>query len=240
MDFLHNLVEYYDELYPTTDEQLVFIEDICKGFTTPNKILQIGSGSGQLSYRLAKRGKDVTGIEMSQPLLTCSSLKRRFQLLSIRFFKMSALEMNKYLGKSYYNVIMCLNNRLVSVRDEESAEKVLKNCKELLSKNGKMIIRTYNYEYLKKGNKPSIKKSERVALVTNIEFKSDTKAIITQTIEAYSKKIPVFENMEILPVTKQLLIELANKAGFTKIEFYGDYKKTPLSDNSEEIICVLE
>lgn len=103
-----------------------------------------------------------------------------------------------------------------------------------------MIICTYNYEYLKKGNKPSIKKSERVALVTNIEFKSDTKAIITQTIEAYSKKIPVFENMEILPVTKQLLIELANKAGFTKIEFYGDYKKTPLSDNSEEIICVLE
>ncbi len=46
--------------------------------------------------------------------------------------------------------------------------------------------------------------------------------------------------MEILPVTKQLLIELANKAGFTKIDFYGDYKKTPLSDNSEEIICVLE
>ena len=48
MNFLHNLVEYYDELYPTTDEQLAFIEDICKGFTTPNKILQIGSGSGQL------------------------------------------------------------------------------------------------------------------------------------------------------------------------------------------------
>ena len=82
--------------------------------------------------------------------------------------------------------------------------------------------------------------NQSVALVTNIEFKSDTKAIITQTIETYSKKIPVFENMEILPVTKQLLIELANKAGFTKIDFYGDYKKTPLSDNSEEIICVLE
>lgn len=239
MDFLHNLVEYYDELYPVTDELINFIESLCKDFSTPNKILQIGSGSGKLAFDLAKKGKDVTGIEMSQPLLTCASLKRRTQLLSVRFFKMSATEMDKYLGKSYYNMIMCINNRLVSVHDEETAVKVLKNCRELLSENGKMIIRVYNYDYIKNGNKPSVKKSERVSLITKISFKSDTKAVLTQTIETYGRKLPILENMEIFPVTKQVITRLAKDAGFTSAEFYSDYNKTPLSDNSEEIICVL-
>lgn len=240
MDFLHNLVEYYDELYPVTNEQIDFIESLCSSFSNPHKILQIGSGSGTLAHTLAKKGKDVTGIEMSQPLLTSSTLKRRTQLLSIRFFKMSAMEMDKYLGKQFYNVIMCLNNRLVSVRDRKCAEKVLKNCKTLLSSNGKMIIRAYNYDYIKKGNLPSEKKSERAKLITEIEVKSDDSAILNQKIVTFNKTLPIVQNMDIFPLTKKVLYELAIDAGFKKVDFYGDYGKTPLSDNSEEIICVLE
>ena len=69
MDFFENFVEYYDELFPVAESKIQFYENLQNNFTTPIKSLHLGSATGVLEHHLAKKGFDITGIEVSQPLL---------------------------------------------------------------------------------------------------------------------------------------------------------------------------
>ena len=47
MEINQNIAEYYDELYPVTEEQKVFYQKKMILFKKPVKFLQIGCGSGK-------------------------------------------------------------------------------------------------------------------------------------------------------------------------------------------------
>lgn len=132
MQCIRNLVEYYDELHPVTESIKDFYGQFKMQYPFPQKLLHIGSGTGTLEFFLAREGYDVTGIEVFQPLLDSASLKRRTQLLSIRFFNLSTIEMGKFLGKKFYNVISCLNNRIVFIREKEMMQNFFSDCHNLL------------------------------------------------------------------------------------------------------------
>ena len=105
MEINQNIAEYYDELYPVTEEQKVFYQKKMILFKKPVKFLQIGCDSGTFEHNLAREGSDVTGIETSQELLESANRKRRTQLMAVRYFQMSSLEMTRFLGKKFYNII---------------------------------------------------------------------------------------------------------------------------------------
>ncbi|MDE5581352.1 MAG: methyltransferase domain-containing protein, partial [Treponemataceae bacterium] len=109
MDAVKNLVEYYDELFPVSDAQRIFFESYISQFSAPAKFLSIGCGTGIFEHRLAKDAIDVTAIEAIRELLDSATRRYRNQLMSLRYFQMSTLEMTKFLGKKFYNIISCLN-----------------------------------------------------------------------------------------------------------------------------------
>ncbi|OJF76451.1 MAG: hypothetical protein BKP49_07070 [Treponema sp. CETP13] len=63
MEFLNNLIEYYDELYPVSKKQKDFYSNILETTKIPAKILGIGCSIGTLEHHLARLGNDVTGID---------------------------------------------------------------------------------------------------------------------------------------------------------------------------------
>ena len=89
MDYIKNLVEYYDELFPVSEEQFVFYQSLLKEYSKPLKFLGIGCGTGILENRLAKELSDVTGIETIKELLntmdelSTEGLKRNLNISSI-------------------------------------------------------------------------------------------------------------------------------------------------------------
>ena len=89
MDFIQSVLEYYDELFPVTDAQKEFYEALTGLYASPAKILRIGCGTGLLEHTLARQGNDVTGIEASKQIINSANLRRRNQLMSIRFFLMA-------------------------------------------------------------------------------------------------------------------------------------------------------
>jgi len=99
MESIKNLVEYYDELYPVTLAQQTFYETLIQKYPHPAKLLSIGCGTGVLCHRLARNSVDVTGLETLRELLESANLKYRNQLMSVRYFQMSTLEMTHFLGK---------------------------------------------------------------------------------------------------------------------------------------------
>ena len=144
MEIIQNIIEYYDELYPVTEAQKKFYREQLRNYPDPAKLLRVGCGTGLFEHLLAREGKDVTGIESFQEMLRSANLRRRNQLMSIRFFQMSYLDMARFLGKGFYNLISILDDRIIFIHDKTLLRKFFFDCKQLLAQDGCLIISLYN------------------------------------------------------------------------------------------------
>lgn len=241
MELFQNVAEYYEELYPISESQKKFYENLSKSFKNPVKYLDIGCGTGSFEIYLSKLGADVTGLETCQEFLDSANRKRRTMLMSVRFFQMSYLEMARYLGKGFYDVISILDDRLIFIHDKTLLAKFFYDCRQLLSENGKIIIALPNFDKFK-GDKIELplRESIRVQLFSKITEKPDGKTEMFQKLKNGNDKIlPVTENALVQKITKEQIKELAKKSGFTKFDFYSGFDYKPFSENSDYLVAVL-
>ena len=242
MTFIQNVAEYYDELYPVAEEQKKFYSRMRESYPSPARFLQIGCGTGALEHALAKNGADVTGLEVSKELIEIAALRRRTQLMPIRFFQLSTLDMTRFLGKNFYNVISCLNSRIVFVRDKTLLRKFFFDCKGLLSEGGTLILHLYNFSRALQNGRTELRtrSSIRVKLVSTLAPGKEGAFFMNQTLETGAGKIlPVMENEAFYPLSKDEIVSFAEEAGFTDFSFYGSYAMEAFTDQSEDLICTI-
>lgn len=240
MDAVKNLVEYYDELFPVSDAQQIFFESYISQFSPPVKFLSIGCGTGIFEHRLAKNAIDVTAIETIREFLNSATRRYRNQLMSLRYFQMSTLEMTKFLGKNFYNIISCLNSRIIFIYKKEFLKKFFSDCKELLSENGILILGLENFEKFRVETNAILpaRKSIRVTYKSQIT-KNAQGAFLESHLEKENKVIPVYKRVPIYPLQKNEIAEFAKEAGFEKIDFFSDFEKNPASENSDSLFAVI-
>jgi 2-polyprenyl-3-methyl-5-hydroxy-6-metoxy-1,4-benzoquinol methylase len=242
MEFNQNLIEYYDELYPVTETQIHFFNQEMSSFEQPAKLLHVGCGTGYLEHNLAKTGADVTGIETSREMLESANRKRRSQLMSVRFFQMSTIEMARFLGKGFYNIVSCLDNRIVYIHDQTLMKKFFFDCSQLLAPGGKLIIELYNYDKVNFDtavNLPVLE-SIRARLFTQIVKKDDGEKMMQQNLETGTGRvIPVLENTPVFPLKKHEIEEFAKKAGFHSCVFYGGFDYAPYQPAGDITVAVI-
>lgn len=241
MDLFQNVAEYYDELFPVSENQKKFYENESKNFKPPVKYLNVGCGTGSFEIYLSKFEADVTGLETCPEFIESANRKRRTMLMSVRFFQMSYLEMVRYLGKGFYDVISILDGRLIFIHDKTLLAKFFYDCRQLLSENGKIIIALPNFDKFK-GDKIELplRESIRVQLFSKITEKPDRNFELSQKIKTGNGKIlPVTENALVQKITKEQIQELAQKSGFTKFDFYAGFDYKPFSEDSDYLVAVL-
>ncbi|MBR0124783.1 MAG: class I SAM-dependent methyltransferase [Treponema sp.] len=242
MEIIQNIIEYYDELYPVTEAQKKFYREQLRNYPDPAKLLRVGCGTGLFEHLLAREGKDVTGIESFQEMLRSANLRRRNQLMSIRFFQMSYLDMARFLGKGFYNLISILDDRIIFIHDKTLLRKFFFDCKQLLAQDGCLIISLYNY---RKFNRVPLvhlpqRKSLRVTLSTEIASGDNGGFLLSQNIETGSGKIlPVVSKDRVCPVTDAEIRDFAGEAGFAECEFYSSWEKEPFTGSEDTLVALL-
>ena len=236
MEISENIVEYYDELFPVTESQKSFYADEMSLFPKPVKMLRVGCGTGTFEHTLAKDGIDVTGLETFQTLLDSANRKRRTQLMSLRFFQMSTLEMARFLGKGFYHIISMLDGRIILIHDQTLIRKFFFDCKQLLAKVGHLILSLPNFEKFSTVPMATLpdRKSIRTSLFTQVWTRDNGEKTIQFDLENSSGKVvPLIRDEPIYPLTKTEIAVYAKEAGFVHCEFYADFKKTPFSQESD-------
>lgn len=243
MEAIQNLIEYYDELYPITKAQYDFYAGLMEEFQKPVKFLTIGCGTGVMENYLAKQMTDVTGLETIKGLLESATRKHRSQLMSLRFFQMSTIEMVRFLGKDFYNVISCLNDRIIFIHDKILLRKFFFDCRQLLAKDGKIILQLANYNLYKAkavSVLPEIS-SVRVSLSSKIEYVSDEEYLLSRNLKTGSGKVlPVYQKTSVYPITTSEIEDFAKEAGFTSVEYFADFEKNPFTPQSPSMIAVIK
>ncbi len=241
MEIFKNVAEYYDELYPVSEKQKNFYKNETKSLGNPVHFLNVGCGTGVFEIYLSKLGADVTGLEICPDFLESANRKSRTMLMSVRFFQMSYLEMARYLGKGFYNVISILDGRIMFIHDKTLLAKFFYDCRQLLSENGKIIISLPNFEKFA-GENVALPEREsiRVKLCSEIRTNQNGKTEIFQKITTGNGKIlPVTENAPIQKITAGQIRELAEKSGFCSVRLYSGFEYEPFGSDSDEIVAVL-
>jgi 2-polyprenyl-3-methyl-5-hydroxy-6-metoxy-1,4-benzoquinol methylase len=106
------------------------------------RILDIGCGTGRHSIELAKRGYDITGVDLSESQLKRAKEKALEQKIDIIFQKHDA----RYLpfNNEFDLAIMLCEGSFPLMETDEMNFEILKNAAKALRSNGKLIFTTMN------------------------------------------------------------------------------------------------
>ncbi len=239
MEINQNIAEYYDELYPVTEEQKVFYKKRIALFPCPSKLLRIGCGCGTFEHNLAREGSDVTGIETSQELLESANRKRRTQLMAVRYFFMSSLEMTRFLGKGFYNIISILDDRIIFTHDKTLMAKLFYDCRQLISPQGKLILSLPNFARFAENSKIElpVRKSIRAGLTTQIEERGEKFYMEQILTNSNDKKFVVTQDAPVYLLQKSEIEQFAKEAGFSNVEFFSGFAESPYTAESDSLVA---
>jgi 2-polyprenyl-3-methyl-5-hydroxy-6-metoxy-1,4-benzoquinol methylase len=106
------------------------------------RILDIGCGTGRHSLELAKRGYNVTGVDLSASQLQRANEKAIEKGLNINFFEADARELG--FSNEFDLIIMLCEGSFPLMETDEMNFQILKNASNALSENGKIIFTTLN------------------------------------------------------------------------------------------------
>ena len=239
MSAIQNIVEYYDELFPVSASKKKFYEKLIKEYVPPVKFLSINCGTGMFETFLAKAGNDVTGLEECPELVRSASMRRRNQLMSVRLFEMSYRDMTKFLGKGFYNVISCLDDRIIYIHEESLLLQFFKDCRSLLSPEGTLVLSLPNFSKYQKVPMTELptRESIRVRLFSELWQSGQGKSFMVQNLETGNgRMIPVRKDIPIYTLMPEEILNFARDTGFSSVKFYSDFDESDFTGNEDCIV----
>jgi SAM-dependent methyltransferase len=137
--------KYYDVIYADKDyeKECDFLEEIFRKHSKfiPSTILDGGCGTGGHAIPLAKRGYEVTGIDLSEEMINIAKEKASKSGVSINFTTMDLRELR--LNKKF-DACICMFAVIDYLTDSKDLLKALSNIREHL-KDGSLLIFDFWY-----------------------------------------------------------------------------------------------
>lgn len=223
MAFYEDLSNYYDYVFPTGKEQLDFIREVAGN--TPKALLDIACGTGGYSIELAKLGYNVTATDIDASMIEALKNKIPEQGRNVVCIKAGMLELAEKL-QTKYDLAFCIGNSIVHLNDKDEIESFIKASKELLKKDGNLIIQVINFDrILLKDIKelPAIK-NDKIGL--NFERfyryeKAINKIFFRTILSVEGKKLD--NEIPLYPLLSDEVVEMLEEAGYKKVRTFGDF-----------------
>jgi len=220
--------------YRKLNQQVKFLDKIFSK-NKSKKILDIACGHTPQGRKLAKKGYQVSGIDLSGSLLKLAKKRAKEEGVKLKLYKKDMRNFNVGKFDSAYilfSSILHLNNKKDLLLHFKSVNKNLK-------KGGLYIIDLSSLPFTSP-DKPAKFKKTRQGLITNITYtplkssKSQARFICTSLFKNKKVNKDSFIVLRFLPMS--LLEDLAKETGFEIKQIYRDFKfKTKLGKKPEYI-----
>ena len=235
-------IELYGDLYEINPAEENFYCNLCDEFPQHAKALNVEAGLALLPSKLAYK-YDVTVTDSFHEFVQNIGTRQVQTETQPPMFHMDSSELTKYLGKNFFNVVFCVNSRVIFLKEAAVIEKLISDSKDLLSDGGYLVFDLINFDKYDL-SQPSITLPVRnvgnTSLKTTITNK-DNVFEINQTISKDNgEPVYVVEKEKIYPIGCKEFKTIAEKLGFSSVEFYSDYNKTPYTKDAYKVIAVLK
>lgn len=237
-------IELYGELYEISPTEEQFYCSLCNEFTQNPRVLNVEAGLALLPSKLAYK-YDVTVTDSCQEFIRNISKRQVNTEVQPPTFHIDSADVARYLGKNFFNVIFCINSRLIFLKDKALIEKLILDSKSLLSEGGYLVFDLLNfskYDFSKNEVELPIRRTENISLKSSIT-KDKTNGVYRLNQQAILKNgevTDIVKDERICPISYETFKSMADKIGFSSVEFYSDYNKTPYTKDANKIICVMK
>jgi len=229
------LSRYYEEIFPLQQGALDFIlrEDL-----SGQSVLDAGCGTGSLVRALRRKGVDALGFDLDGDMVAqASSLADEDDI----FRTGDLTRLDEVFPGRRFGLISCIGNTLVHLPRDVVGE-VLSKAYILLEDRGSLVLQILNYRnFLEKGQVfPEIRTG-------NCLFRRSYRPggregelrFVTVLEELRSGELR--ENTTVLyPLMPEELEQLVLKAGFSRVDLYGSWKKDPPGEGQMPLILRAE
>lgn len=246
-----NLDEYRDaELYDAVNGGHEiggkFYFDLAREYGSP--ILEIACGTGRLTIPLAKEGYEITGVDLTQEMLTVAKKKAEQIGVAVDWVHTDARYLE--LGRKF-RMVFTSGNSFQAFLDRESQEQLLETVHKHLDKQGVFAFETRNpvLSFLCAGSDTQEdagsfidKNGNQVSVAERRWYEHETQLEHYVTCRRWQGKLGVEQTMEtkisIRYVFPQELEALLYYNGFDIVNLYGDFDLSPFQSDSPSMVCV--
>src|SRR6266850_735314 len=219
---------YYDEspLVQKRLQDVVFYRDAARDCGDP--VLELGCGTGRVTMAVAEAGKRITGLELSERMLE-RAVKKRGELRVEARERVHLVQgdMAKFdLGEKFRLVIIPFRvfQHLLEERQQIGC---LECVQKHLMRKGRLILDVFQTD------------AERMAAFHRAEQRNDVEMIFSVVHPGGRKERLVFA-WTLRYFFRYEVEHLLARCGFKVSALYGDFDRTPVRDESPEMIFVAE
>ena len=235
-------IELYGDLYEINTVEEEFFYSLCNEFPQHAKALNIEAGLALLPSKLAYK-YDVTVTDSCQEFIRHISTKQTNTEIQPPTFHIDSSDVAKYLGKEFFNVVFCINSRLIFLKEKALIEKLIFDAKSLLTKDGYIVFDLLNfdrYDLTKDVIELPTRKTDKISLKANFTRDGDNIKLNQTAVMNDGTEIEIVKDEKICVLNKDTIQAIADRIGFSSVNFYSDYAKTPYSKDGYKLICVLK
>lgn len=244
MTIVNPFLDYYADFFPTTDTQVEFIERLIGSQPDLVKILNVEAGPAFLAEKLSEK-YDVIATDRHQAFTSLINKRKSHNSNRISVFNIEPIDIGRYFGKNFVDLVYCLDNRIIFMKDLTLIKKFLFDSKMILKDSGYVVIEAVNFAKLnfeEESIQLPTKEGSRGSLYTTIvkDKKTATYRLFQNIVTSSDKVIEKVKNEEVWPISKETFTSIGNELGYSSVNFFNDFNGSPYSEDSDYLICVFK
>lgn len=233
------LAASYDRLTNDVDYQATvdfYFEILRQEEISPRSAVDLACGTGSVTALLAKKGIPVTGVDLSEDMLTVAQQKAQGLPESPAFLRQDLAEL--YLPRAV-DLAVCALDSLDYITDPAQCERAIKRVYKILNPGGIFIFDVNTPEKLRAmDGQVFLDEDGDVYCVWRGEYDGQTN-ICSYGMDLFQRQGSVwhrsFEEHREYAYSRAQLTEFLKEAGFTHIRVYGDRRLSPPEEGAQRI-----
>lgn len=238
--FYSSISSSYSEIFPYKPAQLQFVKNQL-GQIPGKKVLDIGCATGELSYRLATEGAEVTGIDLNPDLIAQAKSSKNHPGLKFQVGNM--LELTNDFQSESFDAILCFGNTLVHLLSVDRIREMMDGVNQVLKPRGKFLLQLLNYDYIlnEKVVELPLIETENIRFIRKYRIKQNNPVVDFKTdLVLKNEDKSVMNETSLLALRSDELKILLSQAGFKNIELFSNFKEEPFGGEHLPLVVYAE
>ncbi len=237
---LYEQPRLYDTVYDRFTEDISFYLDVAQN--SGGRVCELACGTGRVTVPLARAGIEIVGIDKSAAMLDAARARATSARLSAENPRFVERDMCAMDSDDRFSLVLIPLHSLSHLHDTDEVVTCLSNIRRSLNRNGTLCFALHNPNpRLLARESDSLERIHQeitnVVVYERCRYRADRQILdLTWYIESAEETTMVEHGLRMFFPEEMLLI--LKSAGFSVVDRYGWYDRTPFSSDSGTQIIV--
>jgi SAM-dependent methyltransferase len=231
---------FYDQEFANREQEIPFYVKQAKSACGP--VLEVACGTGRITLPIARAGIDITGLDISRPMLQLARQKADAGRLPVTWLEQDCRNIDA--GRTFA-LIFSATNAMQHLHDLDSVNAFLTSAKLALRHGGTLIIDVFNPNPAKLARTAATRYKHKTIvdaggreLQVEVATQYDSLSQVLNFTLFYLQKgeLTRTKNVNMRCFFPEELLAICHLNGLEVAQRYGDYDETPFGSNSPKQI----